>query len=119
MESLLSQHPHAAVVALTGELDAHTVGRLRSLLAEQLLAGPGNLVIDLSGLTFIDSAGLAALIAADKGVRRAGTRMVLAAPGAPVSKVLRLTGLDALLTTTHTVDEALALLVPDPRGASG
>lgn len=119
MESLLSQHPYAAVVALTGELDAHTVGRLRSLLAEHLLAGPGNLVIDLSGLTFIDSAGLAVLIAADKGVRRAGTRMVLAAPRAPVSKVLSLTGLDAVLTTTRTVDEALALLGPDPRETSG
>ena len=94
VESLLSQHPNAAVVALSGELDAHTVGRLRALLAEQLLAGPGNLVIDLSGLTFIDSAGLAVLIATDKGLRRAGTRMVLSGPRAPVSKVLSLTGLD-------------------------
>ena len=119
MRADVSQRQHAAVVALSGELDAHTAGRLRSLLAEQLLAGPGNLVIDLSGLSFIDSAGLAVLIAADKGMRRAGTKLVLAAPRAPVDKVLRLTGLTAVLTTAPTVDEALSLLVPDVQGPPG
>jgi len=119
MEAVLSQHPYAAVVALSGELDADTAARLRALLAEQLLAGPGNLVIDMSGLTFIDSAGLAVLVAADKGMRRAGSRMVLAAPRAPVSKVLRLTGLTAVLTTATTVDEALGLLAPEAPGFAG
>ena len=112
MESAVSQHKYAAVVALSGELDAHTAVQLRSLLAAQLLAGPGNLVIDLSALGFIDSAGLATLIAADKGTRRAGMRLVLAAPAASVRKVLTLTGIDAVLATADTVDEALALLEP-------
>lgn len=112
MQSAVSQHPHAAVVTLSGELDAHTAARLRTLLAEQLLAGPGNLVLDMSGLSFIDSAGLASLIAADKGTRRAGMRLVLAAPQPPVRKVLALTGIDAVLSTADSVDAALALLAP-------
>ena len=90
------------------EAAAIASGYALMLLAEQLLAGPGNLVIDLSGLSFIDSAGLAVLIAADKGMRRAGTRLVLAAPRAPVDKVLRLTGLSAVLTTAPTVEERRA-----------
>lgn len=113
MQSDVSRHPHAVVVRLAGELDAHTAPRLRSLLAEQLLAGPGNLVLDLADLVFIDSAGLASLIAADKGTRRAGMRLVLAAPRPAVRKVLSLTGIDAVLSTVLTVDEALALLTPD------
>ena len=119
MKAAVTQRQYATVVALSGELDAHTAGRLRTLMAEQLLAGPGNLVIDLSGLSFIDSAGLAVLIAADKGMRRAGTHLVLAAPRAPVDKVLRLTGLTAVLTTAATVDEALGLLVPEAEGSAG
>ena len=112
MESAVSQHPYAAVVALSGELDAHTAGHLRALLAEQLLAGPGNLVVDLSALSFIDSAGLATLIAADKGTRRAGMKLVLAAPAPSVKKVLKITGIDGVLATVDTVDEALTLLAP-------
>ncbi len=112
MESAVSQHPQAAVVALSGELDAHTAAQLRTLLAEQLLAGPGNLILDLSALSFIDSAGLATLIAADKGTRRAGMKLVLAAPAPSVRKVLAITGLESVLATADTVDEALTLLVP-------
>ena len=112
MQSTVSQHPHAAVVVLSGELDAHTATQLRALLAEQLLAGPGNLVVDLSELSFIDSAGLATLIAADKGTRRAGMKLVLAAPAPSVRQVLTITGIDAVLATADTVDEALSLLAP-------
>ncbi|MCW2614739.1 MAG: hypothetical protein JWN08_1733 [Frankiales bacterium] len=114
MRSVVSQHQHAVVIGLSGELDAHTTGRLRSLLAEQLLAGPGNLVLDLAQLSFIDSAGLAALISADKGTRRAGMRLVLAAPGSSVRKVLGLTGIDAVLTIVDSVEQALDLLAPPP-----
>ncbi len=113
MHSAVTQHPYAALVALTGELDAHTAVGLRSLLAEQLLAGPGNLVLDLSGLTFLDSAGVASLIAADKGTRRAGMRLVLAAPHPKVRKVLGITGIDAVLDTVDSVEQALALLAPE------
>ena len=109
----MSLHPHAVVVTLTGELDADTASRFRSLMAEHLLAGPGNLVLDLSGLSFIDSAGLAAMISADKGVRRAGMHLVLAAPRTPVRSIMRLTGIDAVLTTADTVRDALALLSVD------
>lgn len=109
----MSLHPRAVVVTLTGELDADTARHLRSLVAEHLLAGPGNLVLDLSGLSFVDSAGLAAMISADKGVRRAGMRLVLAAPRAPVRTIMRLTGIDAVLTTADTVPDALMLLSHD------
>lgn len=109
----MSLHPHAVVVTLTGELDADTARRFRSLVAEHLLAGPGNMVLDLAGLSFVDSAGLAAMISADKGLRRAGMRLVLAAPPTPVRKIMRLTGIDAVLTTADTVPAALTLLSPD------
>lgn len=97
----------APVLRLIGELDAEDAPAVRHLLAEQILTGGGSLVLDLSELTFIDSAGLAALIAAHKGTRSAGTSLVLAQPSAAVRKVLSLTGLNGILRTAPTVEAAL------------
>ena len=101
---------HAKVVVLSGELDADTAGGLRTLLAEQLLDGPSDLVIDLSDLGFIDSAGLGTLIAASKGAHRAGVELVLAGPVPAVKRVMRLTGIDVVLASKDSVDDALAHL---------
>ncbi len=101
------------VLHLAGELDADDAPAVRTLLAEQVLSGSGSLVVDLSGLTFIDSAGLAALIAAHKGTRSAGTSLVLAGLSAPVAKIMSVTGLDGVLTVAPTVEAALAA-VQDP-----
>jgi len=112
MRATVTEHSQATVVALSGELDADTAGRLRTLLAEQLLAGPSPLVLDLTELTFIDSAGLAALISGSKGARRAGVELILAGPAAAVRKVMKLTGIDVILTTVDDVEQALARLEP-------
>jgi len=116
MQAAVTHHPHAAVVRLSGELDAHTSGQLRSLLNELLLAGQGNLVLDLSGLSFIDSAGLAALLSAAKGTRRGGGRLLLSGPAPAVRRVMALTGIDVVLTTVDSVDEALARMAAEQEG---
>ena len=110
----VERHAQASVVRLAGELDASQAPALRTLLAEHVLTGPGHLVVDVSGLTFVDSSGLATLIAVHKGTRAAGTSFVLAAPSAVVTKVLALTGLQSVLATAPSVEEALAA-VPAPR----
>lgn len=116
MQAAVTHHPHAAVVRLSGELDAHTSGQLRSLLNELLLAGQGNLVLDLSGLSFLDSAGLAALLSAAKGTRRGGGRLLLSGPAPGVRRVMALTGIDVVLTTVDSVDEALARMAAEQEG---
>jgi len=116
METAVTRHPHAAVVTLSGELDADTSGQLRSLLNELLLTGQRNLVLDLSGLSFVDSAGLAALLSAAKGTRRGGGRLLLSGPAPSVRKVMALTGIDVVLTTVDSVDEALARMVAEQEG---
>lgn len=104
--------PAACVVRIAGELDASDAPRVRALLAEQVLSGTGSLVLDLSALSFIDSAGLAAIIAAHKGTRSAGTRLVLAGPSEAVRKVLAVTGLASVLTVADSVEAALAEVDP-------
>lgn len=108
----VEQHDRATVVRLVGELDAEQAAGVRSVLAESVLAGPGHVVVDLARLTFIDSSGLATLVAAHKGSRASGTSFVLAAPSARVAKVLALTGLRTVFETAPSVEQALAALPP-------
>ena len=100
------------VIALAGELDADDAPAVRALLLEHTARRRG-LVVDVSELAFLDSAGLAALVAAHKAALAGGTGLVLAAPSATVVKVLSITGLQALLTTAPSVSAALALLRGD------
>lgn len=110
----VDEHERASVVRLVGELDADQAPALRKLLAERVLSGPGHLVLDVAGLTFLDSSGLATLIAVHKGTRSAGTSLVLAGPGPAIVKVLALTGLQSVLHTAPSVQQALDDL-PAPR----
>lgn len=106
------------VVRLVGELDADDTPTVRRLLAEQVLTGTGSLVLDLSELTFIDSAGLAALIAAHKGTQTAGTSLLLAGASPAVAKVLAVTGLDAVLRSAPTVEAAVDGITADSVGGA-
>lgn len=112
LTTLVEEHERATIVRLVGELDADDAQAVRGLLAEQVLSGPGNLVLDVSRLSFLDSAGLAALIAAHKGTRSAGTALVLAGSSPAVDKVLAVTGLDAVIRRAPSVDVALEQLPP-------
>lgn len=81
----------AAVIALAGELDLPVAPLVREALARALREPGERLIIDLSGLTFIDSSGLYALLRADKDCRAAG-RVLTIWPGPPnVQKVFELT----------------------------
>ncbi len=82
-------------MALKGELDAATSRGL----ADHLIGPPGSLVVvDLLGLTFIDSSGLGAIHAARRTVIADGGNLVVCRPNPNVSRVLEITGLDMWVT---------------------
>lgn len=81
-------------VQLEGELDAYSAGDLHNALRE-VEAGCTNLVIDLSGLTFLDCAGLHQIVEADRRVRERGGRLVLTNVSNAVRRVFKLTRLDS------------------------
>jgi len=102
------------VVGVAGELDVFSVGALRESLDEVVIdaAGATNLVVDLTGLTFMDSSGLGALVRTQKKVRvLRGTFGVVCCEG-PVLRLLTLTGLTHVLRVSETVDAAIAKAQP-------
>ena len=84
------------VAALRGELDASTTWEL----PHHLIGPPGSLVVvDLAGLTFIDSSGLGAILTARQRVMNDGGSLVVCRPKPGVLRVLEITGLvDTLVT---------------------
>lgn len=81
--------PGKVVVTVRGDLDAATAPRLRSVLSDLIDAeGVRCLVVDLEGLTFIDSAGIYALVQALKQVRSRGGDLALDGVSWGVHKVL-------------------------------
>ncbi|HVM64072.1 MAG TPA: STAS domain-containing protein [Acidimicrobiales bacterium] len=100
-----------------GELDAFTVSQFRQALAE--LASSARLLIDLSGVPFVDSAGLGALIGGVRRVRELGGDVVVACPRPTLTRLLRTTGFDRIVTVTATPQEAMDALCPEADEAGG
>lgn len=80
------------VLVVCGELDAHTSGLLAVHL-DPLPAGAGEVVVDLSGVEFIDSSGLRLLVATHQQATEAGRRLVLRDPSKVVERLLDIAGL--------------------------
>jgi anti-anti-sigma factor len=86
-----------ASIHLEGELDLASARRMEESLTTLEDGRPARLVVDLSGLAFIDSTGLRLLIQADARARERGGELVLRPGDASIQKVFEMTGaLDVL-----------------------
>lgn len=85
-------------VTVVGEVDTFTAPVLRASLDEQLLQQPTDLVIDLSGVQFLGSAGLAVLVETQKSARASDVPLRLVAATRAVTRPLEVTGLIDLFT---------------------
>ena len=93
-----SQGDHT-IVTLAGEIDLYTAPRLQTELhAAMRSADPALVVVDMSGVEFCDSTGMNVLLAAHRQARERGGDLALAAPRAPVRKILEVTGLSSVFT---------------------
>src|SRR3954452_22241654 len=92
-----------------GELDAFTVSQFRQALAE--LASNPRLLIDMRSLPFVDSAGLGALIGGIRRARGPGGGVAVACNRPTLTRLLRTTGFDRIVTVADTVEEAAAALL--------
>lgn len=96
------------VLFLSGELDHDTAGPLRNVLAQQLRAGAGRIVVDCAGLRFCDSTGLNVLLHARLSARKRDGRVELAALRPAVARMFEITGTRSVFQVYAGVDEALA-----------
>jgi anti-sigma B factor antagonist len=110
LEVDVARRPYGALVVIAGELDLATVPRVNGALAAEPVAGARAVVIDLAGVTFMDSTGLSALIELDRALAARSGRLVLACPEGPARLLFDVTGVAELLALHPTREAAEAAL---------
>lgn len=94
------------VVTAAGPIDASTVSRLRGRLLE-LTGSSRTLIVDLGGVSSVDSAGLSALVGAARRAAVYGGTLYVVCARPRIRQVLRLAGLDRQVRLARTIDEVL------------
>lgn len=97
IEITTSDHQGSTVMSLAGELDLSQVPAAEKIFRSVEGSKPSTLVVDLSGLTFIDSSGLRLMLEADQRARREGRRLVLVEGPEAVQRVFLIALLDKRL----------------------
>lgn len=92
-------------VSLRGELDLSTVEKVEDELRRIEDRADKLLVLDLSGLTFLDSTGLRLMVTADQRARKAGRRLAIVKGPETVHRVFTITKLDDRLEMVEDVAE--------------
>ncbi|GAA3218307.1 STAS domain-containing protein [Actinocorallia longicatena] len=105
------------VLALHGDLDDTTAGSAEAHVLKAVVGGPAHLVLDLSGVGFLTSAGINLVAKTHFAVRtsRGSLRLVVPEGGGP-ERVLRFTGITEAVDTYPTLEQALLPPVPEWRG---
>jgi len=97
-----------SVVCVVGEVDVYTAPQLRERLSDLVAAGEHHLVVDLTGVDFLDSTGLGVLVGGLNRVRGHGGSLALVCSTERILKVFRITGLTGVFPIHPELRTALA-----------
>ena len=95
------------MVTIQGRLDSVTVARFTEQCYAWIDAGSGNVVLDLSGLDYVSSAGLSSILGAAKRVQGRNGRLVVAGLKGLVKEVFAISGFETVLPTYPDLESAI------------
>ena len=95
------------LVEVEGEIDAHTARTLDKTLNDLLAQGHNRLLLDGSQMSFISSAGLRAIMFAQRELDQRGGQVRVCGLNAPARRIFEMAGLDEVLHLSDTRQEAL------------
>ncbi|MBN2447678.1 MAG: STAS domain-containing protein [Phycisphaerae bacterium] len=98
--------PAGHVVRIGGDIDLRTSPELRGRLLQALEEHPERLIIDLTGVSYMDSSGVGTVVEAKRKAERGGTRVILNGLQPRVRSVFEITQLDKFFTITNTIEDA-------------
>lgn len=103
-----SDQPGWAIISPAGEIDLATVDQLEDALATAMSDADANVAVDLTGVTFMDSTGLRALLSANQKLAGSGHRLALIVSGGPVDRLLDISGVGQTLEIFQSFEAATA-----------
>lgn len=107
MDNTVSENGGAMVIAFRGDIDLQTSPDARKALLA--LIGNGKpILVDLSGVGYIDSSGVASLVECLQSAKKSGQQFALVSVSDGALRVLQLARLDRVFTICDTVDAGIA-----------
>lgn len=100
MKHEISSEKDQVRVSIEGEVDLHVAPELRAILRKAASTQPAQLTIDLFGVSFIDSSGIATIVEALKNVRKWSGKVVVTNCQEAVKDTFEIAGLTDLLGIT-------------------
>ncbi|MCP4626221.1 MAG: STAS domain-containing protein [bacterium] len=110
MDISVKQSDQISIVSIAGSIDALTADQIVDCIDERISSGEKHLVLGLSEVEFMSSAGLRVILDAMKKTRQQGGDLYLAGAHGGVDKVLKMSGFSNILKTYDSVANALARL---------
>jgi anti-sigma B factor antagonist len=96
------RHRGRVTLYLSGEIDQLATSEFLAAADSALATGPVAVIVDLADVSFMDSAGLSALIQVQQQTRHAGAEFRLQSPSRIATRILELSGLDRLFAPDGT-----------------
>jgi anti-sigma B factor antagonist len=117
---LLQQEPGITVARLTGQLNlGNRLAEFEHNIKQRIQEGSKKIILDLTGLTYIDSAGLGMVAACAGIIFKAGGKLVVVSPGGRITQMFEITRLNRVIDLYPDFDTACAAFSPPSEGNSG
>ncbi len=107
MEIATTEYKRCSLVSVSGRVDSNTAPAFEAALKNVIEGGQRNIVLELSGVGFMSSAGLRGMVSSLKACKKGGGNLVVAAPSDRVSEVLKLAGLSSLFSVYDDITSAV------------
>lgn len=102
------KHTNILVITLSGELDHNSAEEVRVKIDDRIdRDNIQKVVLDFSGVTFMDSSGIGAVLGRYKKLSNKGGKLCVAEPSKNVNRIFELAGLYKVIKNYNTVDEAV------------
>ena len=108
MDISVQKSDQISIVSITGSIDALTADQITGCVDEQINSGEKHLIINLSEVEFMSSAGLRVILGALKETRKQSGNLYIAGARAGVERVLKMSGFSKILKIYDNVDNAIA-----------
>jgi len=106
LEIRATHEQDGSLVQLTGEIDLRTSPQLRSTFLELIQRKPRRIILDLSGVSYVDSSGVGTIVELKRRTMREACKVVLVGLQSRVRSLFEITRLDNFFIITDSIDEA-------------
>lgn len=104
----LNEHDRVSVISIEGDLDGNVVEQLGAVVSEAMDSDPDRLVLDLTGLGFMNSSGIAAVVGILRQTRAAGVELAATGLSDHYRHIFQITRLDQEIAVYPDVSDATA-----------